>query len=411
MQELIKRHFQSEGFKKRAQHIYIPLLKKGVSYIWNLYADRKEKNVFADAYRNNPPVEAFVSVPEEEIALGTKISLPMYENIADKLKTWFYPSEEQGSTGQCVAFTGENIVKNMAKLLGLGHISLSPLDLYIDRNTRRFAGDYTGMNPSLMLKALTDKGIALGDLLPRMTDQSLMKGVDDRALYPDTLISHFRIKPLRSHQNIGNDFDTLVAKINSVPMGYPIQISLTCTDTYFGYDIPLNTHTKEYGGHSVTAIGGSACIVDGKEGFFITDSAYYKNRVARFGISIRFLTREFWEKYGGWSLYPVFQEEINNKIFAVEAPILAKIDRSAKFGEQGDHVARIQLALIRRGEIIASGATGYYGEETAKAVLSWQIKNVEKFNALDSRYNETVLKGLGGKTFGNLSIQVINSTN
>lgn len=406
MQELLRRHFQSAGFQKRLKHIYLPLLKKGLAYIWNKYADKKELKIFADAYRNNPSVEH----PEGLLATATarKIQLPLYENVADRLRAWFYPSEEQGSTGQCVAFTGENIVKNGAKVAGFGDISLSPLDLYLDRHTRRFAGDYTGMNPSLMLKSLAEKGIALGNLLPRMTDQSLMKDVDDRAFFPDILISNFRIKPLKAHQNIGRDFDTLVQKINSVPRGYPIQISLTCTDTYFGYDIPLDTHTKEYGGHSVTAIGGSACIVDGKEGFFITDSAYYKNRVSRFGISIRFLTREFWEKYGGWSLYPIFNDEINAKIFTIEPPVKAKIELGAKFGDKGDNVSKIQLALIAKGEIIPSGATGFYGEETARAVLSWQIKNVEKFNQADGRYTVQTLTELGGKNFGALSVKIIN---
>lgn len=408
MKDFIYKHFQSAGFQKRLKYIYLPLLKKGSAYLWNKYADKKELSIFADAYRNNPPVEHPEMFSSALSSPAEKKQLPLYENVADRLREWFYPSEEQGSTGQCVAFTGENIVKNIAKVIGLGKISLSPLDLYVDRHTRRFTGDYTGMNPSLMLQALATKGIAVGDLLPRMTDQSLMKDVDDRAFYPDALISHFRIKPLKAHQNIGRDFDTLVQKINSVPTGYPIQISLTCTDTYFGYDLPLATHTKEYGGHSVTAIGGSACIVDGKEGFFITDSAYYKNRVARFGVSIRFLTREFWEKYGGWSLYPIFNDEINAKAFSLTPPIMAKIEQGAKLGERSDNVAKIQLALIRKGEIIPSGATGFYGEETAKAVLSWQIKNVAKFNQADGRYTVTTLTELGGKNFGALSVKIIN---
>lgn len=405
MQELIKRHFQSAGFQKRFKFIYLPLLKKAFAYFWNLYADKKEKTIFADAYRHNAPLV----IPEEAMANAMgKMQLPLYETVGEKLKAWFVPSEEQGSTGQCVAFSMENIIKNIAKVIGFGDISISPLDTYVDRTTRRFAGDYTGMNPSLMMRDVARKGIAVGNLLTRVTDQSVLKNYDDRAFYPDALLDPFRVKILKSHTDVGRNFDTLVSTINSVPTGFPIQISLTVTKSYFGYDIPDLSSTEEYGGHSIVAIGGSACIVDGKEGFFITDSAYYKNRVARWGVSIRFISREYWERYGGWSLKPKFTDEIEAKLSGVVPPIKVKIELGAKFNDVGEHVKAIQLALIAKGEIIPAGATGVYGQQTADAVLSFQLKNLQKFYEADSRYNEKTLRDLGGKNFGALSIKVIN---
>lgn len=408
LKQLLIRHFRSAGFQKRLKHIYLPMLKKGGAYLWNLYADRKERKIFDKVYRLAETVERPESAPTASAPMGA--SIPLYENIAHSLRDWFVDSPYQGSTGQCVAFSLDNIIRAVAKVMGLGGIAVSPLDVYLDRTTRRFKGDYTGMNVGLMFNSVINKGVALADLLPRMDDQSLMVNVDDRALYPDTLISPFRIKILSEAVNLGTDWKNLMNTINSLPVGYPVQISLGVGDGYFGYDIPKERSTVEYGGHSIVAIGGSGCIVDGQEGFFITDSAYYKNRVSRWGVTIRFITKAYWLR-NGWGAYlPKFIEPIQTKAMEKRPYVPAElIETPAQQGQEGEHVRAIQNALITLGYNIPSGATGFYGTESAKSVLAFQIANIKYFQELDPTYTLEKMKSLGGKYFGNLSVKVINS--
>ena len=405
---LLVRHFASEGFKKRFSHIYLPMLKKGLAYFWNVFADKKERKMFDKSYKMLDSV-----IPNDSQILASSpmgAMIPLYENIADRLKVWFVDSPYQGSTGQCVAFSMDNIVRAVAKVSGLGDIGVSPLDAYLDRTTRSFKGDYTGMNVELMLRSVAQKGIALADLLPRMDNQSLMVNVDERALYPDALIAPFRIKILKGATFLGGDWKVVINSINSLPMGFPVQISLTVGDGYFGNDIPLAKNNTIYGGHSVVAIGGSGCIVDGKEGFFITDSAYYKGRVSRFGQTIRFITKEFWLVAGWSATLPVFVDELQKKAMATKpltyiALVLNKIQQ----GESGDSVRTMQNALIGLGYNIPSGATGFYGNETARAVLAFQIANLELFQEIDAFLTVAKLTSLAGKYFGGMSVKVINT--
>lgn len=404
---LIKRHLKSAGFQKRLKHIYLPTLKKGIAYLWNVYADKKERKVFDEVYRKSETVLPYSKTEILSAPMG--YSMPLYENIADRLKKWFTESPYQGSTGQCVAFTLDNIVRASVKLAGLGDIAVSPLDVYLDRTTRKKKGDYTGMNVELMFKSVARKGVAVAELLPRMDDQSKMVEVDDRNMYPDNLLDPLRVKIVTGADQIGQDWRNLINTINSLPTGYPVQVSMGVGDGYFGYDIPKEKSNVMYGGHSVCAIGGSGCIVDGKEGFFINDSAFFKGRVTRFGLTIRFITKEFWTKNGWGAMLPRFVEPLEKKILENKPYVPVEyITLPANQGEEGDHVRAIQNALIRLGHNITSGATGFYGTETAKAVLSFQVSNAQKFFKLNNTYTSEALRSFGGKYFGTLSVKVIN---
>lgn len=409
IKKLLVRHFLSAGFKKRLQYIYTPMFKKAIAKVWNVYADRKERSIFEKVYTvTESVVEQPAHQPTAGVALGA--SIPLYENIADRLKVWFVDSPYQGSTGQCVAFTLDNIIRAIAKVIGFGSIGVAPLDVYLDRTTRIVQGDFTGMNVEQMFKSVGKKGVAVADLLPRMDDQSKMVEVDSRELYPDNLIAPFRIKILDRADFIGKDWKYLMNTINSLPMGFPVQISMSVGDGYFGYDIPKVQNNTVYGGHSVTAIGGSGCIVDGKEGFFITDSAYYKGRVSRWGQTIRFINKDFWQRNGWGGMLPVFIEPIQSKAFeAKPRKVVETVVTPAQRGEEGEHVRAIQNALIVLGYNIPQGATSFYGVETGKAVLAFQLANLSRFQKLDPSYTEAKMKSLAGQYFGKLSVEVINT--
>jgi len=408
IKELLIKHFASEGFKNRVKHKYLPLLKKGVAYLWNKYADSKERKIVSEIYKVTDVVE--LSKQEPTAFAPTGAIMPLYEQIADKLKVWFVDSAYQGSTGQCVAFTLDNTIRAIAKVIGLGNIAVSPLDVYIDRNTRKTRGDYTGMSPELMFKSVAQKGVAVADLLPRMDDQSQMFKVDDRSFYPDDLIDPFRLKLVLGAEYVDTAWKNVVGVINSLPMGFPLQISILVGDGYFGYDIPLVKNSSIYGGHSVCVIGGSACIVDGQEGFFITDSAYYKGRIARFGTTIRFITKDFWNAHGYTLMLPKFVDSVQKKALENRPHVhIQNVTLTAKIGDSGENVRVIQNALIALGYGIPSGATSFYGNETANAVLRFQLDNVERFTKIVATNTKEVLTSLGGRHFGASSVQVINS--
>lgn len=408
LKELLIKHLKSEGFQNRLKHIYLPLLKKGIAYVWNKYADQKERRVFNEVYSETETVELFKREPTAFAPMGAQI--PLYENVADRLKVWFVDSPYQGSTGQCVAFTMDNIIRAIAKVIGLGNISVCPLDVYLDRTSRKTRGDYTGMNPEAMFKSVALKGVAVGDLLPRMDDQVKMWEVDDRKLYPDNLIDPFRVKLLHSAEFVDISWKNITGVINSLPTGFPVQLTMEVGDGYFGYDIPIVKNNVIYGGHSVCAIGGSVCIVDGKEGFFITDSAYYKGRIGRFGATIRFITKEFWTAHGYGAMLPKFVDEVQKKAMEVKPYIhIENVVTPSQTGESGDHVRRIQNALIALGFNLPSGATGYYGKETTQAVLNFHSTYFSLFTKINSSYTKEKLVSLQGKYFGGISVQVINT--
>ncbi len=409
--ELAKRHFQSEGFKDRLQHIYIPYLKMGVVWIWNVYFRHQEQKIYSEVYKNNTPVIDETSNIGASAPVVGSATLPMYETIATRLKKWFIQSESQGNTSQCVAFTTTNIHRYITKLVGLGDLKVSQLDMYIDRY-HKFAGEESGMSPTLVYQSIAQKGVAVGDTLPLVDNQSLMASLDDRKFFPDEKIAPFRIKMIKSCEQVNKSWANVISMVQSVPMGYPLQAVLGATDTYFGSDVVYGKYNTFYAGHSVMVIGGSACIVDGQEGFFITDSAYYTGRVYRFGTAIRFITKDFWNSLGYSMFKPIFVDSIQalaDQVKIVPASTSVFVYNTANLNQSNEDVITIQRALIALGYSLPAGATGFYGGQTASAVMKFQLDHVADFAKLDPTYTVDFFKGLNGKSFGNDSIKVINS--
>lgn len=402
---LLKRHFQSEGFKDRLNHIYLPYLKMGGAYLWNFYFRKKETEQFAEVYKNVTPVIDEMNNIGASAVVGSA-SLPYYESIAERLKKVILYSEEQGNTSQCVAYTFNNIHRYITKLIGLGDMKVSQLDIYLDRFNKGYDGDGTGMSPSDTYIKLASKGVAVGDVLPVITDQGIMAQKDNRKYFPDLNIAPYRIKILKSGEQISKDWGNVISAIKSVPMGYPLQAIIGSTDTYFASDVVYAKYNTFYAGHSVTIIGGSACIVDGQEGFFITDSAYNKNRVYRFGTGIRFITRDFWNALGYLLFKPIFIDSIQSQIKATAFNAIYVYD-TCSYGQNNDAVRTLQKALINLGYAIPS-ATGVYGTATQQAVLQFQLDKQPIFATIDSDYTVDFFKKLAGKNFGNDSVKVIN---
>lgn len=408
--KLAKRHFQSEGFKNRLNHIYIPFLKMKLAWVWNIYFNHKEVKVFSEIYKNSTPVLDEMSNIGASPVIGSA-TLPNYESIANRLKQWFIQSESQGNTSQCVAFTMTNIHRFVARLLGLGEMKVSQLDMYIDRY-HQFAGEESGMSPVANYESVGKKGVSIGDTLPLVNNQSLMASVDDRKFFPDAKIAPFRIKMIKGYEQVNKSWGNVVSVINSVPMGYPLQAVLGATDTYFASDVVYGKYNVFYAGHSVTVIGGSACIVDGQEGFFISDSAYFTGKVYRFGTAIRFITKDFWNTLGYSVFKPIFIDSIQEQVNAVKIVPASKsvfVYNTANFGQSNEDVITVQKALLALGYSLPAGATGFYGQQTADAVLKFQLDNQKEFQKIKPEYTVDFFKSLKGKSFGNDSIKVINT--
>ena len=76
-------------------------------------------------------------------------------------------------------------------------------------------------------------------------------------------------------------------------------------------------------------------------------------------------------------------------------PLNNEFKVSLKLGDVGDEVAKLQAFLLRNGYMKPVNTLGFYGEITAKAILDFQIKNVNL-----SYYERYVLRGrkVGPKT-------------
>ena len=113
----------------------------------------------------------------------------------------------------------------------------------------------------------------------------------------------------------------------------------------------------------------------------------------------------------GWGgMLPKFVEPIQSKALENKPKThIEMIVTPSQRGEEGEHVRAIQNALISLGYNIPAGATGFYGTESCKAVLAFQLANLSRFQKLDPSYTKAKLEGYGGAYFGKLSVEVINS--
>lgn len=429
---LIVRHIRSEGFQRRWRNIYWPFIKKWSKKTWAFYRDRAERTAFGEQYASQVFVhdEVHPNIPAGAPATAST-PLPQYDEIADRLNAVTIPSDEQGSTGQCVAFTFANFHTHMMSRLFGAIQRFSEYDIYRFRDTKAYAGDDRGMYPDKVAERMVTGGVALRGVLPDVRNGAELKLADEQE-YHEAVIDKFRVKGIIASGGTllspkYHGFDAVADAIRNMHEGEGFQISVTLTDGYFGNDMPV-VSGNVIGRHSVLGIGGFAFVDYGKRCIRIVDSAHRKGRATRFkDPSIRHFTEEFLTHDVTQATIRIFAltPEINAKLEAQKpvapsptptptpTPTPGLITRGAQLGEEGAHVKVIQEGLIARGYGISAGATGYYGEQTSRAVLQFQLNNLTAFAKLYGQtvaWTETRLRALAGNNFGPKSVSVFNYT-
>lgn len=425
LKELLVRHFASAGFKRRFTNIYLPVIKQFLAYPYRAIHAKLEQNQFAEEYKIDRSIEDAEEAPDTATYNAEGIILTE-ENAVELLKRYQLNHEPQ-EFGTCVAHSMKNIHRFATKACFNDVPDFSEHDVYIDRETRGNDLD-GGMYPSRTLQRMVEKGIAIKGVVPTALKTKDLNTT--RADYPDALLAPFRVKMIKTHKSINAEgaFDLVwnyIVETYNKHGVRPFQFSITSRAGWWGSDVPEATG-KTYGGHS--AVGLTIPFMFGKKrAFFCIDSSYRRGTTWRVGTGIRIVTEDCWNGLGKiirpLSFVDVIEKKLGTQI--IEDPSVPNVPTlpnqplltvPAAMPQQNVHVEAIQKALIANGfdiPAITSGSTGYgyYGQQTADAVLAFHRKFSLAFTQLDPYWTLARLEALEGKSFGTLSIRVMNALN
>lgn len=429
LKALMLRHFKSEGFQRRLKNLYIPVLKQLLTKPYRYFHAKYVEHSFAEEYQGSKDIqlddEGANELPEKGYSAEGLVLTE--EDAIELFKEQYQLDHESQSFGTCVAHTMKNIHRFACKACWGGVPNFSEHDVYIDRYTRAQEID-GGMSPSKTLDRMIEKGIAIEGIVPTATEKEDLN--IDRDDYPDIPMQPFRVKMLarRGYIAAEKDFEPLWAFLVETynKRGVrPFQFSIFAMSGWWGNDVPTATG-KNYGGHSVMGLT-IPFMFGSKRAFLAVDSSYRKGTSWRVARGVRIVTEDCWRGLGR-AFRPVeFVPQIESRLLGKPpvatnpippsiptTPIQKKaITKTAQFGQSGDNVTEIQKALIEIGftiPAITSGSSsfGYYGQQTADAVLAFHRKYVSKFTEIDPYWNDLNLGALKGRSFGALSVAVIN---
>lgn len=194
------------------------------------------------------------------------------------------------------------------------------------------------------------------------------------------------------------------------PDGTPVLASHDGTVTYAGLDgsngnlVVIMTDTPfEYGdgeayfktlyGHLKTGTFKVTAGTKVKAGQVI---ALADNTGASSGSHLHYGLKPMQKGENDWEWYNIDKSGYNGAIDpSPYLPEYQAFTKTLALGDVGDEVAKLQAFLLRNGYMKPVNALGFYGEITAKAILDFQIKNVNL-----SYYERYVLRGrkVGPKT-------------
>lgn len=161
------------------------------------------------------------------------------------------------------------------------------------------------------------------------------------------------------------DSDSVVEVSNN---GFPVVISFFCTKEEWVEEMeprdPVILMTAPVR-HFVVVLPNSHHFKDGKWWVSVVDSSP-ANGFALRHLSLDFLSKRMY--LGGGFYYPATKKKAKKKV----VPVF-----SCSFGQRNQAVRTLQEFLVTEGLMSEVHTTGYYGPITAKAVLSWQMKNLE----------------------------------
>lgn len=417
---LLIRHLQSAGFKRRFRNIYWPFIKQTATYLYRVVHGKLEQRQFAEQYKGaGPVVEGDEGADRATYSGGSKVLKE--EDAIELLKENYLIDHEPQEYGTCVAHTMKNIHRFVVKVLFGGTTDFSEHDVYIDRETRNSDID-GGMNPSKTLERMSQKGIAIKGVVPTATKKDDLKTV--RADYPDQKVQPFRVTMVKSHKFVSAemDFEPLWAYITETYERFgvrPFQFSIVSRQGWWGNDVPKATGGN-YGGHSVMGLT-IPFTYRGKRAFFAIDSSYRRGTSWQIAKGVRIVTEDCWNGLGR-NFRPVeFINEIEQH-FTGSTDVITPDEKperltvTAALNQNNIHVTKIQKALIANGfeipAITAGDAEyGYYGQQTADAVLNFHMSQAPAFLAKNSYWTVDKLQALNGMSFGELSIEVMNELN
>lgn len=420
--DVLVRHFRSEGFQRRFRNIYLPFLKTFLAAPYNkLHTWWYEKWYIEQAKTGEAKAET-LSAEEDGSVLydGANIKPLTQEEAVDILRPLLINHEDQ-NFGMCVTHTIKNLYRFAAKAIFKGYVDFSEHDIYLDRTTRDKGID-NGMNSSATLDRIIQKGVAIAGIVPDPEKESDLN--TQRSDYPDEKVNPFRIKLLKSRTYNSGNFEQLWKYITEdyAKRGVrPFQFSIVSMKGWWASDVPTATGTV-YGGHSLVGLT-IPFMYRGKRAFFCYDSSYRKGLVWQVGTGIRIVTEDCYNGLGK-AFRPVefvdaVEKALGGSVTSPTTPTTPTVPNlqlltvTAQFGQNNQYVTQLQRALLSLGfdiPALSSGSTpfGYYGQQTADAVLAFHQKYAGDFYTLDTQWNYNTLTELQGRTFGNLSVQVMN---
>jgi hypothetical protein len=420
MKEFLIRHFTSPGFKNRLANLYWPVVKMLLAKPYNALLNKwNEKWYLEQAIQSD--FEEVAILPEAEGTSYTTVqNVALKQEDAFKMVQDYLIDHEPQKFGMCVTHSVKNIYRFAARVIFKGKVDFSEHDIYLDRETRAREID-GGMVPSYTLKRIADKGIAITGIVPDPEKESDLKTT--RADYPDEVVQPFRLKLIKSHEeySANRNFEKLWAYLTStyVKEGVrPFQFSITSYKGWWSSDVPVATGTI-LGAHSVMGIT-IPFMYGTKRAFFAFDSSYRLGSKWQIAPGVRIVTEDCWNGLGS-DFRPVrfvdaVEAKINPKMplpISNTKPRLERVPTGALFnmGVSNSGVTALQKALIALGYTIPAlaGATsnstdfGYYGGQTADAIVRWKNDNFGTLRALNPNF------AVEGLTFGKECIQFINN--
>lgn len=424
IKKMIDRHIRSEGFQRRWSNIYWPFIKRWGARPYNVLHNVIFSRWYQKQFTSGEAADAAQEIAETQYdnssinVRGTNRVLRQ-EDAFEQVRGYLVNHERQ-DFGMCVTHTVKNIYRVAAKIIFNAEIDFSEHDIYLDRTTRYKDID-AGMSSSKTLARVAQKGVAIDGVVPDpKTESDLQLTRDD---YPDDQVAPFRITLHKNYEFI-NGVRNFDAVWNFITQTYatqgvrPFQLSITAMRGWWVSDVPTATGTV-YGGHSVVGLT-IPFIYNGQRAFFCIDSSFRNGLVWQVARGVRIVTEDCWQGLGR-AIRPVeFIDQVeaairvNQKLIVPNVPTnVNQLTVGAGFGQNNEHVSDIQRALISLGydiPAITSGDAqyGYYGQQTADAVMAFHLDNAGRFFSIDSRWDYNALRALRGKSFGNLSVQVAN---
>lgn len=414
------RHIQSPGFKRRVKNIYLPALKQVLAKPYNYLITKYQLPDFVKEYEESKAIELPVEQEQADAAdqYAAEGKIMTEEDAIELFKQRFNLNHEDQQFGTCVAHTMKNIHRFAVKTCFDGQSDFSEHDVYIDRGTRPNGID-SGMYPSRALDRMIEKGIAIRGVVPTATEKSDLQTT--RADYPDELLAGFRIKLIKERRyiNAEKDFEPVWAYIVDTfnKKGVrPFQFSIYSMTGWWGNDVP-KASGRTLGGHSVMGLT-IPFMFGNKRAFLAIDSSYRRGTSWRIAPGVRIVTEDCWNGLGRAIRPLTYIDEVEAKLggtnIVIPAPPAEQLLVGAAYGQNNEHVTKIQKALMSAGfdiPAISSGQaqTGYYGEQTAQAVYAFHSHFAAAFTMIDPYWTIERLQQLQGRSFGNLSIQVMNS--